>query len=684
MAAGFAAQAFALGLGEPNVTSVLGQPLQMTVPLMMDAGTELPQECVRIVPVGQVGEPIPSLNVGRISIDAASRRLRIESLQPIDEPTLRVVLEVGCDQRIRREFALLLDPPPVGAALANGAAGGSAWSARSDSSLGLGMAQISAVLGQRLSIKVPVVGTDAGSLTADCVHLADPVSSQGPPVLRQAQIHVVSQGAGAVIEVATVDPVTEPAVRLALDVGCREPLRREYAILLGLPTLAVSSTEATVAAAEPKPPEAAVKPAPKRPTKPRRIASAVPVAPGPGQRNAGERPAEAPAKAAPAPAAGPDRLVLSSPEESARPITPSSGAGTAAPDPNAELLRRLDAMSKRIETLEAELAASREREQETERRAAATREQWTWSMGALGAILLVGAVVMTWRRRRPSPEAAWEPMTTRAPQSPAQPPAPVPVRAAILRSRESPEIGGRATMPAAPTTSSVATEPSLADDHHHQSQITVTELHDTVQVIKELYATVLERNTSGASGASTGAKPTRPLELDLGTPAPASEPAPAERFTELQTEMGLDLDLSSFTMPPAADEPAAVQPPAVAREPAQHAVAEQPAAARGPAVAQEVVIAQGQAGAPSSDASKGSIEFPDEQLTSTPTELSIDIDVGSAIDHPAPITRGAPRLSLPRRPESEQSVNTPSAIEPIDLQLDLDQPDTKARRRAGR
>ena len=678
MAAGFAAQAFALGLGEPNVTSVLGQPLQMTVPLVMDAGTELPQECVRIVPGSQVGEPIPSLNVGRISIDAASRRLRIESLQPIDEPTLRVVLEVGCDQRIRREFALLLDPPAVGAPLAN-AAGGSAWSARSDSSLGLGMAQISAVLGQRLSIKVPVVGTDAGRLTADCVHLADPVSSQGAPVLRQAEIHVVPQGAGAVIEVATVDPVTEPAVRLALDVGCREPLRREYAILLGLPTLAVSNTDATVAAAESKPPEAAVKPAPKRPTKPRKIASAVPVAPGPGQRNA-ERPAEAPAKAAPAPAAGrPDRLVLGSPEESARPTVPSSGASTAAPDPNTELLRRLDAMSKRIEALEAELVASRERERETERRASATREQWTWSMGALGALLLVGAVVMTWRQRRPSPEAAWEPMVTRPPQSPAQPPAPVPVSAS-LRSRESPEIGGRATMAAAPTTTSVATEPSLADEHHHQSQITVTELHDTVQVIKELYATVLERNTSSA----TGAKPTRPLELDLGTPAPARTPAPGEGFTELPTEMGLDLDLSSIAMPAAADEPAAVQPPAVAREPAQHAVAEQPAAARGPAVAQEVVIAQGQAVAPSSDASKGSIEFQDEQLTSTPTEISIDIDVGTAIDHPTTNPRGAPRFSLPRRPESEQSVSTPSTIEPIDLQLDLDQPETKARRRAGR
>ena len=710
VAAGFTAHAFALGLGEPIVNSVLGQPLQMTVPLVMDAGTELPQECVRIIPGSQLGDAIPSLNVGRITIDAAGRRLGIESLQPIDEPTLRVVLEVGCDQRIRREFSLLLDPPSVGVPLANGS-GGSARSARAESSLGLGMAQISAVLGQRLSIRVPVVGSDAGSLTADCVHLADPVSGEGAPVLRQAQIRVVPQDTGSVIEVVTSDPVTEPAVRLALDVGCRDPLRREYAVLLGLPTLAVSNSDATLAGAEPKPPEPAAKPAPKRPTKPRRVASAGPVAPAPAQKNAeSERPAaEVPAKVAQAPAARADRLVLSSPDESARPAAPSSGA-TAATDPNAELLKRLDAMSKRIETLEAELAASREREHEMERRAAATREQWTWSMGALGAMLLVGALVIVWRQRRPSPEPAWEPVVTRPAQSVAKQSAAVPV-IATPRSRESPEIGGRATMAPAPSTTGVATEPSLQEEHGH-SQITVTELHDTVQVIKELYATVLERNTSSATGTSTGAKPSRPLELDLATPPSVGPPAAAsdgpksrpggeeqraadERFTELPTEMGLDLDLSSVAMPAAPQVVAdvgtqggldwtspEVPQPAVSDEPA---VDQQPAVAPAPAqsaVAQEVVIVRGHAVAPSSEASKGPNEFQDEQLTSTPTEVLIDIDVGTVIDEPSTIAREAPRFSLPRRPEPEQPADTPSSLDPIDLQLDL--PETKPRRRAGR
>jgi hypothetical protein len=135
------------------------------------------------------------------------------------------------------------------------------------------------VLGQRLSIRVPAVGTEAGTLSADCVRLADPISSEGAPVLRRADIRVLRQDAGALIEVVTPDPVTEPAVRLALDVGCREPLRREFAILLGLPALAASDAGAPVAAEEPKQLAPAPKPTTKRAAKSSRIVTAVPVAP---------------------------------------------------------------------------------------------------------------------------------------------------------------------------------------------------------------------------------------------------------------------------------------------------------------------------------------------------------------------------------------------------------------------
>ncbi len=762
-------QALALGLGDPTVASVLGQPLQLTVPLVTDPGTELTQDCVRIVPGGQIGDAIPSLNAGRITIEPEHGQLRIESLQPVTEPAVRVTVEAGCSERIRREFSLLVDPPAMGSAQS---VAGSPQPALGG--IGLGMAQISAVLGQRLSIRVPAVGAEANTLTEQCVHLADPISSEGAPVLRQATIRVTPQPTGALIEVATPDPVTEPAVRIALDVGCRDPLRREYAILLGLPTLAVSnlsaSEELPASAREPKP---APKPVVKAPPR----ATAVPVAPGPA-RPAATRPAEAAVEPAAKPrrVATGDRLVLGSPEDSIRPEPGAAAAAGVAPDVNAELSKRIEAMSRQVEALETQLTASRLRQQELERQAAEAREHWTWMMVAFGVLLLGSALMLAWRQRAPAPQSAWPPVARQpVPVAEAQP------RTGALRpelATSAPEIGGRATMPPARSIGAT-TEPSIPDDHRH-THITVTELHDTVQVIKELYATVLERNTSGSAVG-----PQRPLELDLRTPtAPAAavpesprvlgdqaarvglhpgsgrESGSDERFTELPTEVGLDLDLSSALIPvegEAFDSPKteitaqasarSSVPPSRAAEaaPAPHQFPdesltqaptevsldidvgpttglprsiERPAAAApatwSPAqpipieraaapAATEVppgwttdfptTVPEPTAPAPSSthpaaqpsrsaEPAPAREEFADESLTQAPTEVLLDIDVGTSTGFPSSIERPtAPRIVARQLPGTARAASGGAALGPIDLQLDLSQPDSRNKRR---
>jgi hypothetical protein len=683
--ASFAPQAFALGLGEPSVSSVLGQPLQMTIPLVMDPGAELAPECVRIIPSNRDVDPTPTLNTGRLTIDAVGRKLRIESLQPVAEPTLRVAVELGCNERIRREFALLLDPPSVVAPTVNLAGAGAPVS-----SLGLGMAQISAVLGQRLSIKVPVVGSEAGNLTANCVRLADPTSSEGAPVLKQADIRVRPQEGGSLIEVATPDPVTEPAVRIALDVGCSDPLRREYAILLGMPTLAASNVDTTVATTAPAASESVPKPAPRRPI--HKDASGVPTVPEPRHPgSAASRPAEPLGKAAPAPAAGPDRLVLGgSPQDSVGPVASAGDPHAILPDPSAELAKRMDEMSKQIAALQSQLAASHQHEQELERRAFETREQWTWSAGALGGLLLGGALVLAWRHRRPAAQATWEPVVTLPPQTTTAP-RPLSSRSAVSRgARESSsEIGGRATMP--PSSSmgggGIPTEPSLTDERH--TQITVTELHDTVQVIKELYATVLERNTAGAASSSAGKLPT-PLDLDLRTPTRGASPGASpstrpgkdrgedqrpidERFTELPTEVGLDLDLNTAvaSAPELTDLLAAGDTGRVASR-AQESAAASAAQSAAPIKEAEGAARSADAAAPVAHVARteaaGRREISDDQLTQTPTEVSIDIDVGTATDFASTIGRSGPR--------------TKASMESFDLQLDLSQPQTRSKRRS--
>jgi len=678
---GFGPQAHALGLGEANVASALGQPLQMTVPVMMERDAGLSQDCVRIVPGNPGGDSIASLGSARAWFDSDRSQLSIVSLQPVNEPALRVTVEVGCSERVRREYSLLLDPPGVGAPTLDS---NLAASTASSGALGLGMAQISAVLGQRLSVKVPVVGDGASSLTADCVRLSDPISSEGAPVLRQAQIRVLTQSTGTLIEVTTPGPVTEPAVRLALDVGCRDPLRREFAILLGLPALALSNVDATAPDPEPAASQPAPKPAPTRPVKAPVIA-AVPVATQVEPKRAASAMPEAQVGKAAAPA-GHDRLVLGSVEEGASPAAMAAGI-----DSSAELLRRMDGMSRQIESLAAQLRASREHELQLERRVseATSSEGWTWLMGGLGGVLLGGAVTMAWRQRRPLVQpASWEPVVKPAARTVAPSAAPAQARAVAA----STEIGGRATMPAAPTGTGLATEPSLSDDRN--THITVTELHDTVQVIKELYATVLERTTSGGTDASTGGGAQPPLELDLRTPTAGSvptatarllgdaagtdvaQPADAagrrdagERFTELPTEVGLDLDLGTVT----------VAAPAIGGNTLmRHFDALAPLQPLEPAAGNAAASSAASTETPAAAAVPG---LHDEHLTQTPTELSIDIDVGTATGCPNTIGRPATRVVPFERPDPERTRAGVTPLEPIDLQLDLTQPETRSKRR---
>ena len=49
---------------------------------------------------------------------------RIQSLVPVNEPAIRVVVEVGCTRRMQREYVLLIDPPAATAAPALTAAKG--------------------------------------------------------------------------------------------------------------------------------------------------------------------------------------------------------------------------------------------------------------------------------------------------------------------------------------------------------------------------------------------------------------------------------------------------------------------------------------------------------------------------------------------------------------------------------
>jgi pilus assembly protein FimV len=715
-----ASNAYGFGFGLPEVTSALGQPLRMSVPVALDPDVELAPECLRIVG-GTEGDPVPALSMARVTLerDGSHGRLRIESLQPVNEPVLRVAIEAGCAQHVRREFTLLLDPPGLtppavaswpaaGAPAATAAALAAALPPSSD--LGLGMAEIQGRVGQPLSMRVPVTGAGAAALTLQCVRLGDaPVSADGAPVLSAARLDLERSGPDTWVRLVTPDPVTEPALRVVLEVGCEMPLRREYAVLLGMPLPPV----ADLAAAAPQPPPQA-EPAPPSPppvAKPRppRL-KAVPSVPKPAPRTQPARapePAAAPAPKPQAPVAAKaaDRLVLSSSEPS-----PDAAAAAAAAR-EAEVMKRVQELSNEVRQLRAELAAEKERQREAA--ASEQRVGFVWGAVVVSLIGLGVAGLLGWRRRQ-SEKPEWAAIAAAAAARPTGlgretvvPPA-APAPAPALARKPAP-----AAAPAAREEHS--TEATETGNPPHK--IEVTELHDTVQVIEQLYTSFLDRDSGRRTVPITqSAAPSDGLPLDLTTASKANLDRDSGRRTVPITQSaGLSLDLTAAPPPksPIDAAPATEDLSSPLAEPTTRFDLDTPSQAptdlsldldlstQTPAAAARVAqlasakadlptapplqAAAPRAGAPNIVPAGGPAtraDFGDTRLTQTPTELLLDLDLteyssaGRATIPPMPVAaplrvEAAGELGAPTVIGDTGGSTPPSEHAPLELDLNV-------------
>lgn len=109
-----APDAHAAGFGEVQVASQLGERLYARVPLVGEGAADVTPECVRLIP-DSVLQDAPSLTNALVGIDRTSRPPAVVVTTPaaITEPAIRFVLEMGCGNRLRREFVLLIDPPDL-------------------------------------------------------------------------------------------------------------------------------------------------------------------------------------------------------------------------------------------------------------------------------------------------------------------------------------------------------------------------------------------------------------------------------------------------------------------------------------------------------------------------------------------------------------------------------------------
>ncbi len=108
-------EAAALGFGQIRSSVVLGQPLNVAIPVNLAAGETLAAECVG-AEVSYGDSPLPPIyvRVGLIQGSAgADSLLQVSASTVIDEPVLTLTLSVGCASKLSRTVVLLADPPLV-------------------------------------------------------------------------------------------------------------------------------------------------------------------------------------------------------------------------------------------------------------------------------------------------------------------------------------------------------------------------------------------------------------------------------------------------------------------------------------------------------------------------------------------------------------------------------------------
>lgn len=532
----------AMTLGVPRINSSLGQPLDLAIPAQSENPNELSGECLRLLPAPD--SDIPTLTAGRIQVerDGLLTTLRIRSIDPINEPAFRVVLEAGCQRRMQREYVLLLDPPPLReaapAVAAAVAPGGIPGTPPPVDDIELGEADIRAVRGRPLQMRVPLRGPGASQVTAECVRT---VTDDRLPTLPNTAARLIGGGtAGPALEISSRDPLTDRVVRIVAEVGCDRPIRRQFDVLVETPSTIYDNLEAATAGAAAAAPVRA-KPVVPRAARPPRAALSpaapvAPVAPPLAKLPAAPVPPAATSPAVPPPPAAapaPDRLVLAAPED-----TPAAtpGAPTPAPTQADELVKRLDELATEVKRLRSELDAANTRNAMLNERLASTGSvNLGWAVAAGVSMLFAGLLWMSNRRPRRRRERDDErdiegPMTRIVGRR---------TQAAAHDVAAHAGAGAAAAATVAGAGTHLATNLTDVRSHH---DIQVTEMGDE-EAIRELYSGYVSKQSSPSTVMRADLQLRPAGSGDYGTRF--GDETGATRMTmPMTTQIAVDIDLS--------------------------------------------------------------------------------------------------------------------------------------------
>jgi len=110
IAAGSAGSAYALGVGGLRVQSGLGQPLKAQLEVTGADTRDADLHCFKARVETTDGDLLSVVSLG-MSAQGDSRILTLSTRKNLLEPALKVVLNVGCEMQLHRDYLILLDPP---------------------------------------------------------------------------------------------------------------------------------------------------------------------------------------------------------------------------------------------------------------------------------------------------------------------------------------------------------------------------------------------------------------------------------------------------------------------------------------------------------------------------------------------------------------------------------------------
>jgi Tfp pilus assembly protein FimV len=102
--------ALALGLGNVEVNSHLGQPLRASI--QVQGASELKNvDCFRVVSDNNAENQVSSANLKLSKVVDDVAILTVTTNQVLNEPITNLSIAAECDANMRRDYVLLLDPP---------------------------------------------------------------------------------------------------------------------------------------------------------------------------------------------------------------------------------------------------------------------------------------------------------------------------------------------------------------------------------------------------------------------------------------------------------------------------------------------------------------------------------------------------------------------------------------------